>query len=423
MEYIGLQALKNMLRTKRLRGQMRYGYYEQKKIAKNISGVIPPEYQWVMPAFGWCATAVDSVADRLSFRGFDPRKDGFGLNEIYALNNQDVIFDSGMLSALITACSFIYVVRGADGFPKLQIIDGCNATGTLDPVTNMLKEGYAILETDKNGQPTLEAYFTAEWTAYYRNCKLEATVPNPAPFPQLVPLIHRPDAKRPFGHSLISRACMSLQGSAARTIMRSEVAAEFYSFPQKYVTGLTVEREDEDEEEAADAQPSFDGKKANLSSFLWFTADENGNSPKLGQFQQQSMAPFHEQLKMIASAFAGESGLTIDDLGFATDNPSSADAIKAAHERLRLKTRKAQKNFCNGFRNAGFIAACIRDGKAYDRTAMYTVPGLWEPIFEPDANMLTSFGDGVIKINQAVPGYFGQENLRNLTGIEPDGGA
>lgn len=32
--------------------------------------------------------------------------------------------------------------------------------------------------------------------------------------------------------------------------------------------------------------------------------------------------------------------------------------------------------------------------------------------------MLSSIGDGVGKINQAVPGYFNAENLRDLTGID-----
>ncbi len=55
------------------------------------------------------------------------------------------------------------------------------------------------------------------------------------------------------------------------------------------------------------------------------------------------MAPYVEQLKMLASLFAGETGLTLDDLGFSTENPSSVEAIKAQHENLRLKARKAQK--------------------------------------------------------------------------------
>ena len=31
--------------------------------------------------------------------------------------------------------------------------------------------------------------------------------------------------------------------------------------------------------------------------------------------------------------------------------------------------------------------------------------------------MLSNIGDGAIKINQAVPGYFNNDNLRDLTGI------
>ena len=154
---------------------------------------------------------------------------------------------------------------------------------------------------------------------------------------------------------------------------------------------------------------------------MTFTKDEDGESPQLGQFSQQSMAPHTEQLKMFAALFAGETGLTLDDLGFATENPSSAEAIKASHENLRLMARKAQRTFGSGFLNAGYLAACLRDDYAYQRRQLYLTRPLWEPIFEPDAAMLSSIGDGAIKINQAVPGYFGAGNLRTLTGIEGNG--
>ena len=128
----------------------------------------------------------------------------------------------------------------------------------------------------------------------------------------LVPVIYRPDAVRPFGHSRISRANMSIVNSALRTIKRSEISAEFYSFPQKYVTGLSNDAE------------AMDKWKATMSSLITFTKDEEGDSPSLGQFTQQSMTPHTDQLRMFAALFAGETGLTLDDLGFATENPSSA---------------------------------------------------------------------------------------------------
>ena len=110
--------------------------------------------------------------------------------------------------------------------------------------------------------------------------------------------------------------------------------------------------------------------------------------------------------------------MTLDDLGFATENPSSAEAIKAAHENLRVTARKAQRTFGSGFLNAGYLATCLRDDYAYYRNQIYMTKPVWEPVFEPDAAMLSSIGDGAIKINQAVPGYFSKDNLRNLTGID-----
>ena len=406
-DYRGIEYLRRKLAAKRTRVKLRYSHYEMKRTLNEYNERIPKSMRnWAAP-LGWCGKAVDSLADRLSFREF--REDNFDLNTIYRLNNADVLFDSAVLSALISSCCFLYISPGEDGFPRLQVIDGGNATGVMDPITGLLTEGYAVLERDDRNAPVLEAYFLPGETVYYRRGVESERVPNPAPWPLLVPIVYRPDAVRPFGHSRISRACMGLVQSAARTMARSEVSAEFYSFPQKYVVGLSQ-----------DAEP-MDKWQATVSGFLAFSKDEDGDSPKLGQFTQQSMSPYTEQLRTLAALFAGETGLTLDDLGFVTDNPSSAEAIKASHENLRLTARKAQRTFGSGFLNAGYLAACVRDDFAYRRSQLYLTKPVWEPVFEPDAAMLAAIGDGAGKINQAVPGYFGRENLRDLTGIEGEG--
>ena len=52
-------------------------------------------------------------------------------------------------------------------FPQLQVIDGGNATGIIDPITGMLTEGYAVLERDDYDEPKREAYFISGSTTYY----------------------------------------------------------------------------------------------------------------------------------------------------------------------------------------------------------------------------------------------------------------
>lgn len=406
-QYKGIVYLRNQLAMKRLRILKRYKYYEMKNGVDYFRTLIPSEFMYMGEVLGWCGKAVDNLSDRLCFREFE--NDNFDMNTIFKMNNSDILFDSAVLGALIAACSFIYISPDIDGFPRLQVVDGSDATGIADPITGLLTEGYAVITRKDNKEPDIEAYFLPGATYYYKNGAHFRTDNHKSPYPLLVPIVYRPDAKRPFGHSRISRACMSIMQGALRTLLRSEVSAEFYSFPQRYITGLA-----NDSEDGAEA---FEAWKATMSSFISFTKDEDGDSPHLGQFNQQSMSPYTEQLRTFAALFSGETGLTLDDLGFVTDNPSSAEAIKASHESLRLTARKAQKTFGSGFLNAGYLAACVRDNFPYKREQFYLTAPVWEPVFEPDAAMLSSIGDGVGKINQAVPGYFNEQNLSKLTGI------
>ena len=404
MDYKGIAYLQNKLLLKQPRTHLRYAYYEMKNIAFDFGISTPPDLRAWMSVLGWCAKGVDSLADRLSFSRFD--NDLYGIQQIYDYNNADILFDSAILGALINSCDFIYISPDEAGFPRLQVIDGGNATGIIDQTNGMLYEGYAVLERDEYGQPKREAYFTQEYTAYYEGGRLTEWRKNPAPYALLVPIIFRPDAVREFGHSRISRACMSITGSALRTIKRSEISAEFYSFPQKWVTGVDASAEKLDKWTAA------------MSAMMKFTLNQDGaDHVKLGQFQQQSMAPHLEQLKMFASLFAGEVGLTLDDLGFPTANPSSVDAIRAAHENLRLTAKKAQKTFGTGLLNAGYLAACLRDNYGYQRQQLSLTRPVWYPPFPADVSTLGQVGDAVYKMNEAFPDYMTPEKVFELTGV------
>ena len=407
MELQGIEYLRNKLNTHKSRVDMRYKQYAMKHYDPPIGITIPPairsKYRSVL---GWCSKGVDALADRLVFR--ELAHDDFEVNEIFEANNPDVFFDSAVLSALIASCTFVYVSKGEGDMPRLQVIEASNATGVIDPITGLLIEGYAVLERDKYNSPTIEAYFGPGYTDYYyTDSNMEDNrIEHSFKHPLLVPIVHRPDPVRPFGRSRITRSGMYYQRYAKRTLERADVTAEFYSFPQKYVLGRSQ-----------DSEP-MDSWKAAVSSMLDFTKDEEGDSPTLGQFTTSSMTPFTEQLKTAAAGFAGEMGLTMDDLGFASDNPSSVEAIKASHENLRLAGRKAQRSLGSGLLNVAYTAACLRDDYPYYRYQFNQTIPKWEPLFEADASALSLIGDGAIKLNQAMPGYVNSEVMRDLTGIK-----
>lgn len=402
-EYKGIGYLRNKLSAKRSRVMLRYRYYEMKNVIKDFGISTPPDLKNVTNALGWCGKAVDSLADRLVLQGF--KNDAYGLNNVYEQNNMDILVDSAILGALISACDFIYIAADNDGFPRMRVVDGRHATGVIDPITNMLKEGYAVLEFDEFDQPLIEAYFVTGATTFYEKGKKPYTVTNSAPYPLLVPVIYCPDATRPFGHSRISRACMSIVDSAMRTVKRSEISAEFYSYPQKYILGMDPNTEE------------MEKWRVTMSSMLRIDKDDDGDHPVVGQFQTAAQTPHSEQLRIFAGLFAGETGLTLDDLGFPSANPSSSEAIRAAHESLRLTARKAQRTLGVGLLNAGYLAACVRDDYPYERRQLAGTTLMWAPIFEPDITALSGIGDAVQKIQLAFPDYFDEEKLRELTGI------
>lgn len=402
----GIGYLKRKLVTKQSRVQTRYRYYEMKECHTPRNLMVPDQLKNKFSIkLGWCTKAVDSLADRLQFRGF--KNDNLDLTSIYQMNNFDVLADSAILGALITSCDFIYISMDKNGYPRMQVIDGYNATGIMDEITGMLEEGYAVLDRDENDQIISEAYFGKGYTDFYIKGQEPYRIENICSYPLLVPIVYRPDAKRPFGHSRISRACMKYQNNVADTLLNMAICSETNAFVQKYIAG-------------SDPDMEFDSSRAWMSSFLNISANEDGTKPDLGQFQQASLAPYIDEIETQASLFAGEVGLTLDDLGFSKSNPASVDAIRASHENLRLTARKAQRQFGVGFLNAGYLAACLRDDFDYNREVLYETKPIWEPVFEPDANAIGMIGDAAVKVNSAVPGYFNAENLRDLTGIDSD---
>lgn len=410
MVEMGIAYLRKKLNTHRTRVDLRYKHYAMKNKESEIGITIPPQIRKRYNAvLGWCAKGVDSLADRLVFREF--ANDDFLAGEIFNANNPDVFFDSVVLSTLVASCAFVYISKGEDNEVRLQVIEANNATGVIDPITGLLTEGYAVLERDDKGNPKIEAYFAKSSTTfiYSEKSKQNMTIDNPTGHPLLVPIIHRPDAERPFGRSRISRSGMYYQRYAKRTLERADVTAEFYSFPQKYVVGTDP-----------DAQP-LDSWRATVSSMLEFSKDDKGEKPSLGQFTTPSMTPFTEQLKTAAAGFAGETGLTLDDLGFASDNPSSVEAIKASHENLRLAGRKAQRSLGSGFLNVAYLSVCLRDNFMYKRSQFMKTKPKWEPLFEADASTLTLIGDGASKLNQAIPGFMNAEIIHDLTGVKGAG--
>lgn len=142
------------------------------------------------------------------------------------------------------------------------------------------------------------------------------------------PYIHGQTVERPFGTSRITRPIMGLTDAGMRTFMRSEVSAEWYSYPRERLLGV-------DPGAFVDA-PGWLHMIGGVQALPDIHPDDEPNYPdslrraQVHTVPQMSMQPFSDQMRLIGAQYSGASSIPPNYLGIIADsNPTSAQAIWA----------------------------------------------------------------------------------------------
>jgi hypothetical protein len=94
--------------------------------------------------------------------------------------------------------------------------------------------------------------------------------------------------------------------------------------------------------------------------------DADGNVPTVGQFQAYDPSVYTKVIDMYAKIMSSITGLPPHVLGYTTDNPASADAIRSTEMRLKLKADRKTRMFGESWRDVMKLALLIRDGSVPD---------------------------------------------------------
>lgn len=400
-----ISKMQEQLTAKRSRNRVRQNYYDQRIGLKDLGISIPPQLKNIGSVLGWPAKTVDVLADRLKFEGFvapGEEDDPFDLNDLVDANDFKEAFAQTVSSALIHSCAFLTITQGdtAAGEPEILWLPKSAhwATGIWDQRTRRLAAGLSITQVDTNEMGEINpkefiVYLPDKTVTVRRSENDEYTaqsVPNPTGRPLMVAVTVGADLRRPFGRSRISRAVMSLTDSAVRTIVRSEVGAEFYATPQRAILGADPE---------ALAASKWD---AIVSKMLAVSRDEDGNLPQITQFSQLSMQPHTDQLRQWASLLAAESQIPLDELGFPSDNPASDSAIQSQRDPLRLAAERCIRGFKSALTQLAIVSVLLREGTS----SLDELEGLSKvrPHFAPVVHTSdAAAADAVLKQVQMMP--------------------
>lgn len=391
----------------------KYCYFNANQRVVDLGISMPKNFRGLRPGVGWASRAVNTLSDRINFDGF--ANDNVGINDLLDDIGAFTVFSKAKSDALIAGCSFIAVLPTKGGV-KLLPFTATEATGNIDQRTGLLDSGLAVLrwyqydETVAGARgwskvgliPADYALFTRDFTAYFVNQQLAWISENPTKRPLLHVITHRQSADRPFGKSRISNTARRIIDEVGRLKVRYEIAAEFYSTPQRYVNGLADGSIDNAQLEAA------------LGKIWTITKDEDGEKPEIGQLSQMSINQFSDQKKDLARDFCAETALTLRNLGYETANPTSAESLSAMSDDLLLEAQACQTEFGREFREIAISARMAIDGLTEAPESLRDIEAAWKPVFQLD---IGSAGDAAYKLIQAMPELAGTTTLYRMLGM------
>lgn len=319
------------------RNKLKLEYYDMKAKLDFIGFSIPDDMKNLESVIGWAAKSVNVPSDRIRRTGFTGPEGNATLTRLTELE-QETEFQRletmARHSAAQTSCSFAFFTPGDTdaGEPEkiVSIKDATMATAIINPRTQQVTAALEVV--DRNTQLMYRPFVTLSLERRGGRWVVADEYETGTRRVRCTPYTWRPELRRPFGSARINRAVMGHIDRAVRTILRQEVNAEFYSSPRGVL---------EDAHKGAFFDKS--GKRIDplrAIGAIWgipaYRDMETGDmrSPAFKQLTQASFQPHSELLRSIAMNFHADTDIPLGQLGVVQDNPSSADAIRAAEDGL-----------------------------------------------------------------------------------------
>ena len=371
------------------KNKSKWAYYEGKNALKDLNIALPAVASSIRAVVGWPEIVVDSLAERLEWQGWiSPKADISELDQVFAENDLASEFAKATLESLVTGMGFLEVSAGGNGEPTIIIdaVTAGEATYMWDDRLNRMAAGY-IEKTGENGEKYQTLHLPDRVISIITNPheaeKETVCVKHGWGRCGLVRIPNRSRAGKDAGASEITTAIEYYTDHGVRTVLGMEFNREYYTTPQRYLLNATFDQLGL-EEDATESDLIQMGWKVAMSKALVVPpGDPDDGLPNItaGQFQASPPTPYIEELKMMAQLVSAQSGVPVSYLGFASDNPPSADSIRATESRLVRRTELRQLAFGRPLcRDLAYVCKAILDGR----------PPEWEFIASLEAKWLAA---------------------------------
>ena len=388
-EHTLIAKLAGRLQEHARKNKLKWAYYEGKNALKDLNIALPAVASSIKAVVGWPEIVVDSLAERLEWQGWiSPEEDVTTLNRVFADNDLASEFAKATLESLVTGMGFLEVSTGGEGEPDIIIdaVTANEATYMWDDRLNRMAAGY-IEKTGENGEKYQTLHLPDRVisiiTDPHEAEKETICVKHGWGRCGLIRIPNRSRAGKDAGASEITTAIEYYTDHGVRTVLGMEFNREYYTTPQLYLLNATFDQLGLDEDATESDLIQMGWKVAMSKALVVPPGDPDDGLPNItaGQFQASPPTPYIEELKMMAQLVSAQSGVPVSYLGFASDNPPSADSIRATESRLVRRTELRQLAFGRPLcRDLAYVCKAILDGR----------PPEWEFIASLEAKWLAA---------------------------------
>ncbi|MFF5642944.1 phage portal protein [[Kitasatospora] papulosa] len=398
-----IQVLRADMMRDRWALQLRDAYFNGEQLVRDLGISIPPQLRGLHTVIGWPRVGVESLEERLDLEAFRwaDGSDSSELAEIVTAN--DLLDESSLahLDALLYGREYITIGSGDDDdYPPLISVESpldmtlmwdarirmgiaglreCQTDGLLESVAD---DRMIVLYLPDQTVTALPSK-SGGWEVVDRDIHNLGVVP-------IVRLANRQRTADRVGKSEITPDVMSITDAACRRMMGIEVAAEFFGAPARYILGASESAFQDAEGNAKSAWETYIGR------VLALERDEDGQVPSVGQFPAHDPSGQTKIIDLYARIMSAQFGLPPHMLGYTTDNPASADAIRSTEAKLVKRSERRIRRFGSRWEEAMRLALWVRDGEP--PAATRRIETVWR---NPATPTVAAQADATVKLVQA----------------------
>lgn len=321
----------------------------------------------------WPQLVADSIEERLDVEGFRFPEEADSDTELWRIwqaNRLDAKSHQGHLDALVMRRS--YVIVGAreddDETPLITLESALDVFAEHDPRTGEVTAAVKRWCEEHEGESPVDyaTLYLPGLTSWWVKDRSGVWVEDPeherdehdlGEVP-VVPLANRARLKKPGGVSEF-KSVIPLSDAACKIATDMMVSAEYHATPRRVAFGFG-------EEDFQDEQGRRVSAFSRIIGRVWATERRRGSGDDGGadvvQFPEADLANFHSTINQLAKLVASLSGLPPHFLGYATENPASADAIRSSESRLVKRAERKQREWGEAWEQVMRLALRIRDG-------------------------------------------------------------